>query len=540
LRRLKRAKNANYFTGEAQVSPVDALLGGVAFAFIDGLHGSSELIAQPSVELISQAAAASPVVPDFSGPGVVPFVSVITIGDSVFAGNSSTQWLYSLPYQLVPLLGPLYAHACNVAVPGATIGDHAPLPWIQQLWSADTVGGAQAPAGAHCIVPGRPNLVVTDGGSNDVALSGDSAAAVEASMAAAVSSWSAELSGASSGGACPHCIVVATPTGRTGFDLSGVAALYRASYASWGASGVTVVLADLNADPDIGNSADFSGPYFVDGVHLTQAGVAIAAGIVKAALDASGFTALAEAHAPARLSDAITSQVPLYYRWRGDSLRVTAAGHVLGFDDLSGNGLHVSRPPVGNRPAFSGSLAAYDGQAAAAFDGSTQDVPWFTQWSPAYAYAGAFGFAPAAAPLTFLFVGNCTDAADFCTAFSASPQPYLYCDASAYAMVCAGGQVASSVEPGTDPHVFCCVVDAGGIALYVDDHASPVGTLSAAQSFPITSMDMGAISDSGGENPALLWKGYMAEFMVAQADLSLAQRALAFSELGARYGISTS
>lgn len=476
-----------------------------------------------------------------SGPvaGLAPTFVITPQGDSIIAGNDSTQASYALPRQLAALLGQRFMAGPNLAIAGATLGTGSSAVIVNQ-YTTPQGGGFSAPSGEQDLIAGQPACVVTDGGSNDIAIYGQSASATATLMATYVTTMSSDLNARSSPLA-KHAICVMTPTGRTDtpVDFTAYANLIRANYASWGATNVRVVLVDATADPIIGQGGSGGSVYFQpDNVHLTQAGVARLASLFVAAMTAAGVLTDAVNAAPALLVDGITPLPGQYFRCRPGYGGV-ANSQVLAWYDLSGNSNHIQRASTTWRPAWTSSKAAYNGKSTATFDG-TRDVPFCKNFS--YAFGPSVTDLSLTLPFTTYVVGNNTSASVIASLFGYSPTPYLWTDASAsnfYQYLLAGGAVSTTIASSTTPYMFACEVTATGGTLWINDHTTPVGTFSAAQS-AVTSLVVGALVDNSQISPSFCLTGDIASFLIMQGQQSAAVRNTIFQTDGVFFGASVS
>lgn len=149
------------------------------------------------------------------------------------------------------------------------------------------ISGAQLPAilaqynslGAPSLQNG-PNVNIGEGGINDIGAGSDTAT-VNARTQALYTAISAAMSAKRAFG--PQFCVVTTLFGTAGTttEALAVSANTRANYLSWGAPGVTMVLADFGADPVL-TAANTN--YTQDGTHPTIAGAQRAGVVMGTAL----------------------------------------------------------------------------------------------------------------------------------------------------------------------------------------------------------------------------------------------------------------
>lgn len=453
------------------------------------------------------------------GPGFQPAIVLSTIGDSILAGNTFPQSQYACSRQICASLGQYWALGPILAIPGASLSTGSGSSQISLQWTTGVSGGQNSPSGELCCVAGMPNVWFMDGGGNDVIVFGRTQAQAGADFGTTAQTVTSYLSGISAGGSgIGHILVVMTPTGRTGGDLSTLASLIRTNYASWAASGVRVILADAALDPNIGQGADTGSSYYVDGVHLSSTGAALLASIVQAALTAAGVVSAVNAAAPARIVDGVNTLPGLSGRYRMHYSLVADAGTML-WIDIAGNSNHLIRPPIVQRPGYSTAIAGYNSRGVATLNGS-QDMLYSVQWAVAYGADRNNGVQvlTLAPPYTLYVVGNITTSAANASMYGFSPSNYLWGDGgtpSKYNFVPAGGSGVTGISVGATPHIFCIAVTSTSATCYVDSSATPVSTVTAAQATQ-TDAVFGALTDSGGQNPSLTMTGNIGALIICE------------------------
>lgn len=458
-----------------------------------GVHGQTGLTVQSALPI---------------GPGFLPAVVFQTIGDSIVAGNTFPQAQYAAPRQLCASLGQYWAQGANLAIPGASLNTGSGTSQIPLQFTTGSTSFIQSPSGEDCCVPGMPNVWLLEGGGNDVLIFSRTQAQAAADFATTAQTVTAYLSGISAGSSgIGHILLVMTPTGRHDGDLSALALSIRSNYTSWAASGVRVILVDAALDPNIGQGANTSSSYYVDGTHLSQTGAALLAGIIQTTLTATGVVAAVNAAAPARLVDAVNSAPGLFGRYRMSHALVANGGTLL-WVDSSGNGNHLLRLQIAQRPGFSTAVAGYGGKGVATFNGS-QDITYSIMCAIAYGADRNNGVQVLTLnpPYTIYCVGNMTSTSANASMYGYTSE-YVWGDGgspSKYQFI-PGATVPTTVPVGTTPHMFVASIATGGGLFYVDASATPVGTVTATQAAQ-TDVTYGAIADSGGQSPTLAMVG---------------------------------
>jgi len=200
---------------------------------------------------------------------------LIGVGDSIMLGaalSASTAYNYahSMMGVLAAQAGARFGTPLNLAVSGAH------LPAIQVQWSG---------TGSASCVSNATNILVAEGGINDVG-AGTPVATINADYQALVQAMSARASAVAGGR--PQAVVATTLFGTAGTTANALAvsANTRANYLSWGAAGVTMLLADFGNDPVL-TAANSN--YTQDGTHPTVPGDQRAGTILANVLLAAGF-----------------------------------------------------------------------------------------------------------------------------------------------------------------------------------------------------------------------------------------------------------
>jgi lysophospholipase L1-like esterase len=184
--------------------------------------------------------------------------NTIGIGDSLIVGFQTVAVgaaAYGFYQRALNILGPRFGAPNNNGVGGALL-----VPDILLQWTGTGVGQ---------LVAGRPNVVVVEGGTNDISvvnpLSNAAATTIGQTtgtrMQTVVTQVASDMSALAGG---PHYIEVQTITlsATNGFQIRArnLANNYiRANYRSWGNSNVRVRLVDIGAD--VALSANPSNPY---------------------------------------------------------------------------------------------------------------------------------------------------------------------------------------------------------------------------------------------------------------------------------------
>lgn len=191
--------------------------------------------------------------------------NVLVVGDSIGAGTHTQSETYqnlNAPFAFTQIactqLGARFGTATNYAVSGAQLGQTPPN--IKTYWDNN---------GKPSTASGKTNIVVVQGGINDLG-GGATVNQTNANLQAVVQDVSAYLSSIASG--APQYVVVVTITGATNsVNAASVNSNTRANYTSWGASGVTMLLADVGNDPVIAQNVN--GTYYnADTLHPVKPG----------------------------------------------------------------------------------------------------------------------------------------------------------------------------------------------------------------------------------------------------------------------------
>jgi Bacterial Ig-like domain (group 2)/GDSL-like Lipase/Acylhydrolase family len=517
--------------------------GGLATAVANGsttIHAISSGITGSTSLTVSQA-------------GIQPAFNVIQIGDSIAQGITGVLTEDTPMYALYAQLAPFWGVTPNLGLPGAAWGHVAfgSVPPIDEQLTTKNLGTLGSPSGQQCVSPGRPQILLTQGGVNNV-LSGDSAAATLTYMAAGVAAWTSYLAGISTGGfGVNHILVVHTPTAINNVTFNPVlvtlASLIRGVASFWATSNCDIVIADLSSLPHVGlaaTSGDFTTYFQPDGIHPNAAGYAIIAPAILAALGGlSGLRAKAAlVGLPNFASDALTTLPGPLFWYRVGATRVSTDGAVGCLDDLFGNGKSImcgfsntGGSPPDIRPTYDASHAACGNKPAMVLSGHQgfQGCNTFTQ-----GFADQFPgnvVLSSTTPYTFYFVLN-NSALSTVGICATDNGAYLWTDGSGSNFYRFGnGSADTNVPSGATMHVLCCVADGSTVAIYIDDHATPKGTY-AGNPGAFVLMFLGAL---GGSSTSLsdAMTGAIAEFAGFTVGHNTAQRFTGMAGLGAEYSL---
>lgn len=196
--------------------------------------------------------------------------AIIFDGDSITVGVGSspvTSYPYLASLNFFPGYGPAYA---NVAIAGETIDGmvtNLPTNVYPRISAAHTAG--------------QLALVSVFGGTNDIAISGHTAAQVETS----ITTYANDVT--TTGGADVVVFWTLLPRNVAGFETTRLTynAWLRANFASIGPVGPAYYLIDIGGDPTLGPLASCTNSQLsADGTHPTTFGYGIIAGYVAATL----------------------------------------------------------------------------------------------------------------------------------------------------------------------------------------------------------------------------------------------------------------
>lgn len=203
----------------------------------------------------------------------------LMIGDSVllaastkYAGAAPIDVQYSCMGVASSQLGGVYGFPRDLGISGAQLQSNIPPQWTA--------------TGKFCLINGS-NIVLVQGGVNDLG-DGRSVAQVNNDFQNLVTQVSSDMSAKAATGR-QFCVVCTIFGNSSGANRTAVNANTVANYQSWGATGVTMVLADFGADP-VFSSVTPIPEYTADGVHPTLPGNQRLGTILANALLAAGAT----------------------------------------------------------------------------------------------------------------------------------------------------------------------------------------------------------------------------------------------------------
>jgi len=288
--------------GQALALTTNAVSPGTGTATVSGMLGASHALSAIGIGAIARwylyssvlsgallaqgladCQAKWPSSPTTSGPQTV---KVLEAGDSITAGAGvNSVYRYRLDGRLMVYGGPkygspTYGYPLNFGVGGTTLAQ---------------IGASVTSSVVPALTPGVKNLVIIQGGTNDLE---QSRTALQM-----IADWQTAVGNAVTGlvalgdGLTHGVVVITTPylgPSNEAVRLPANAGV-RANYASWGStSGATkavVILADVGADAMMGShGTTITTPYFVaDGVHPSKIGYERMYAVLAAALATSGF-----------------------------------------------------------------------------------------------------------------------------------------------------------------------------------------------------------------------------------------------------------
>jgi lysophospholipase L1-like esterase len=198
-------------------------------------------------------------------PPSPPTRNTIAIGDSLVIGfltQPTGNAAYGFYQRAIDILGPRFGPPHNFGVGGADLT--AGVFSVLNQWTE---------SGAAALVAGMPNIVVVEGGINDVAVAAPTTAsaataagfATVASMKTVVTQVASDMATLAGG---PHTIEVQTITlpatdGPQQMARRVANSVIAANYASWGNANVRVRLVDVAADPALSQGSQTNlAPYY--------------------------------------------------------------------------------------------------------------------------------------------------------------------------------------------------------------------------------------------------------------------------------------
>jgi hypothetical protein len=196
---------------------------------------------------------------------------------------------------------------------------------------------------------------------------------------------------------------------------------------------------------------------------------------------------------------------------------------VAAWHDLGGNGYHATQATSGNQPTLNATDASYNNQPSLSFAGASAQV----------LNTAALSLAQ---PITVIVVGHnvANGANQVCWGVGPSGSIAYYLGVlSGIGLTAYAGTALETSNTALTPSIMGAILNGASSSIYETDPVSPYG-VGAGGSNGASSLAMSI----GATVNVNYWNGKIAEVLVYNQVLTLAQRQQVFAYLGARYGIS--